>query len=92
MSNIKITPGFIQHLCDKAKRDEDNAAWGGRQDDGGANHLRELICAYVSGRDGNVPAFWIAELKTFTERHCREGDPDYVEYQRLKKNMEISNE
>lgn len=77
---IKITPEFIAHIRTLADGAEQDAGYGGRMDDGGARHSRELICAYEAGRDGKIPSFWIEELKSFEGKR----DEEYQNYLRLK--------
>lgn len=86
MTLKSITPEFLRYLLDQANRNEDNAAHGGRQDDGGAGHTRELVCAYQSGRDNKIPAFWLTSLETFHQRNNEE----YQNYLRLKAKFEGS--
>lgn len=81
---LEITEQFLDHLRKRADDLHKNAAYAGRYDDGGAHHLRELICAYTAGRDGKVPSFWVDELQSFVKQQ----DVEYNEYLRLKAKFE----
>jgi hypothetical protein len=83
-TELKIDEFFLEYLRGVADSKEQNAAYGGRQDDGGAGRLRDQLCAYKSGRDGQIPAFWVEHLKEYQ----KVSSLDYIEYQRLKKKYE----
>jgi hypothetical protein len=83
---MRIPEDFLIHLARKADEAESDAGHGGRFDDGGASHLRELICAYRSGRDDSIPSFWVGELKNFE----RMNQEEYQLYLRLKTKYEFA--
>lgn len=72
-------------IAEKAKQDaermKNDAGFGGRMDDGGAKRLTEIVDAWVSGLNSKVPE----ELQRYQEIVQREADPDWDEYQRLKR-------
>jgi len=81
---LEINDAFLEHLMAKAHQVELDAGYGGRYDDGGASHLRELICAYRAGKSGSIPAFWLEELKDFNKKK----DEEYQLYLELKDKYE----
>lgn len=52
----------------------------GEKNDGGAGKLREKISIWQAGLAGKVPDQW--------KEHLKEADPEYAEYERLKKKFE----
>ena len=57
-----------------------SAGYNGSFSDGGASELEAQVMFYRFGRDGSLPPEWIKYLKHI--------DPEYPEYERLKKKFE----
>ena len=58
-----------------------DAGYSGEMGDRGASRLRELVEVYRHGLNRTIPKF----LKPYLEEATRVVDPEYAEYQRLKK-------
>lgn len=71
----------LRLALEDAYKKREAAAHGGEWTDGGAGHLRELVAEYNAGRNGTVPNF----LKPYIEKANVQADPEYAEYERLKK-------
>lgn len=74
----------IKLVQEKAARKRENASYGGEMGDGGAGRLEQLINAYESGVAGEIPSF----LQPFMKEAQKRMDPEFAEYERLKKKFE----
>lgn len=72
---------FINFLREKAKQLGEDAAYGGRMDDGGQRALEAQVDIYEDAKAGNVPAQWYNYLREYN----RLTDPEYLQYLDLKK-------
>lgn len=59
----------------------DNAAYSGEWNDGGASALEDQVKFYRYGIEGRIPPEW----KKYADQATREDDPEWAEYQRLRK-------
>lgn len=63
---------------------QNDAGHAGAMTDYGAQNLRDQVSVFQAGRRGEVPEKW----QLYAEMMDRETDPEYAEYQRLKKKFE----
>jgi hypothetical protein len=68
---------IIDRVLAKADENERNAGYGGLQHDNGASQMREQVHFYNMGAAGVLPEEW--------KKFEKELDPEYKEYERLKK-------
>lgn len=68
----------------EAKNMRENAGHADRMDDGGAGSLEDLVTGWEYGLAGEVPH----KLQKYEELIKTEDDPDWTEYQRLKKKFD----
>ena len=67
---------LIKAVRIEAHEREQNAAYGGRMDDGGSGSLLKEVEFYEKGLRREYPKEW--------ERYSKHIDPEYKEYMRLK--------
>lgn len=72
---------YINNVADKLAED---AGFGGRHDDGGAQNLRDQVRFYTMGQRGLMPADWFKYKEDFE----RTEDPEYAKYLELKQKFE----
>lgn len=70
----------------EAANNRENAGYAGEWGDRGASHMEDRASAYKSGRAQEVPAW----LQRHYEKVKAQRDPEFDEYQRLKKKFEGS--
>ena len=76
------TLGQVMDLVLKeAATRRNTAAHNGEWSDGGASTLEAQVKFYRYGREGRVPPEW----KEYAAQATREDDPEWAEYQRLRK-------
>ena len=80
MSEQHLETALRLAMQDANRRGVD-ASYSGEMGDRGASRMRELVMVYRHGMSRTVPAF----LKPYLEEAVRIADPEYAEYQRLKK-------
>ncbi len=68
----------------EANRREVDAAYSGSMIDGGAAVLRTEVDCFLAGLQGTLPERW----EEFINMAELEADPEYAEYQRLKRKFE----
>ncbi len=74
----------IDIVLREAKQREDDAAYGGSMTDGGAEQLRAEADCFLAGIRGTIPERW----RKYIDMAEHESDPEYAEYQRLRKKFE----
>ena len=85
MALFKVTNNFLEFIRSKAHDYRENAAHGGRMDDGGARELESQIDAYCAGMKGSVPINW----ESYVTEYERISDPEYKNYLRLKQKFGV---
>lgn len=78
----------ISKVKERADRYGEEAAYGGRFDDGGKSRIEEQIRFYKLGMEGEIPEEWEKEYKGV----LKESDPEYLEYLRLKRKFNKEND
>ena len=72
--------GLKQMVLEAAEQAREDAGFSGRLDDGGAGRMKDQVKFYEYGQRGVVPTEW--------EKHLKKLDPEWEEFQRLKKRFE----
>lgn len=72
---------YIQQVANKLRID---AGYSGSYTDGGSHALIDTVIAFRAGLDRSIPIIWEKYLEDW--KKCK--DPEYAEYQRLKKKFE----
>jgi len=67
-----------------AEKRKIDAAYGGEYNDGGASQILRELEAFEAGLRGQIPSQW----REFSVLVDREADPEYTEYERLRKKFE----
>lgn len=68
-------------ISSDAKSAKDDAAWGGRMDDGGSRSMLSSLKKYTDGYYKRIPDSWGDYVKQIK----KEDDPEYQDFLRLKK-------
>jgi hypothetical protein len=68
----------------EAQTKRDSAGYAGEWGDGGASRMEEQVADYKSGRMNEIPT-WLVRCYSKVKA---QRDPDFDEYQRLKKKFE----
>jgi hypothetical protein len=68
----------------EAENKRNDAGYGGRWDDGGAGAMEAQVRFYEYGQKGIIPPEW----EKLAKQVKNEGDPEWQEYQRLRKHFE----
>jgi hypothetical protein len=88
MLDKSLVDAFLAHKMEKAETARNDAAYGGRWDDGGYASTKEKIEIFRAGFNGYWPFVWSNEVDLFEQEMKNAADPEYQEYLRLQKKFE----
>lgn len=85
---MKIIEEALQLMRTEAERKGENAAYGGRSDDGGMRGMLSTIETFEDGIRYSTTGVHPEWLKEYVDQAKTQKDPEYNEYIRLKEKFE----